>query len=403
MIWTALVVTVVLLGILGITVVNLFTFPRLAPSPEGNNPPQQTEKPLQISLLIPARNEAAVIRDTLTGLLKQTGATFEVLLLDDHSTDNTAALALEAARGDPRLRVLAGEPLPAGWGGKNWACHQLAAAATGEWLVFTDADVTWRPGALASLTAALARTQADLLTVWPTQVTITWAERLVVPLMALVILGYLPVLLVHHLGWPAFAAANGQCMAFRRRAYTTIGGHAAVAGRVLEDVTLARRVKAHGLRLRMIDAAGMLTCRMYHDWPSVRDGYAKNILAGYGSIIALLLATLFHWLIFLGPWLWLALGWTLPPLAWPTITGISITPPTWWVWPTWPLLLLLIGVFVRGASAAKTQQRIRDAAALPVSVLLMTIIAGRAVYWQIRYGGPRWKGRVIRSDQALIH
>jgi chlorobactene glucosyltransferase len=287
-----LFVTAALL-IMGLTAVsNLLFFPRLRRQPE---PPAAA--PL-VSLLVPARNEAAVIGGTVRGLLAQTYPNLELIVLDDHSTDETAVFAQTAAAGDARLTVLNGRSLPPGWLGKNWACQQLAEAAQGEVLIFTDADVGWQPDALPALLAQLDG--AAMATVWPTQETHTWGERLVVPLMALAILCYLPVLPVHYAPWPAFAAANGQCLALRRNAYTQIGGHAAVRGNIVEDVGLARLVKRAGLRLRMADGNRLIGCRMYADWPAVRDGFAKNILAGHGNSVPFLLAlsTLFHWLVF---------------------------------------------------------------------------------------------------------
>jgi chlorobactene glucosyltransferase len=364
-------------------ILNVLTFPRLRSPAQANIPVgAQPVTPLQraVSILIPMRDEAAVIGATVESLLAQTPGDFELLVLDDGSSDGSAAVARAAGAGDPRLQVIAGAGLSPGWLGKNWACHQLAARARGETLVFTDADVEWRPGALAALLDEMARGGADVQTVWPTQITVTWGERLVVPLMALVILGYLPVLGVHHLPHPAFAAANGQCLAFRRRAYDALGGHAAVRGVIVEDIALARRAKAAGLRLRMADGAGLIACRMYANWQAVRDGYAKNIIAGYGDSPAfLLLATLFHWLVFLAPWAWLAL---------PAFPG----------WPVLPAALVALGVGTRALTAAATRQRVGDALLMPVSALLMTRIAAQALLWRWRDGGARWKGRIIGQE-----
>ena len=201
--------------------------------------------------------------------------------------------------------------------------------------------------------------RADLLTVWPTQVTETWAERLVVPLMALVVGAYLPILFTHHTPWTAFAAANGQRLAVRRPSYDSLGGHERVRGEIVEDIRFARLTKRAGLRLRMAEGNGLVSCRMYDGWPQVRDGYAKNILAGYGNHVwALLLATAFHWLIFLMP-----LGW----LLWALISGGPILT---------PLLLVALGLLVRAITAYSSRQRPQDALLMPVSVLLMTMIAG---------------------------
>ncbi|MFQ3647257.1 MAG: glycosyltransferase, partial [Anaerolinea sp.] len=128
-----------------------------------------------VSILIPARNEAAVIGQTVAALTQQTYPHFELLILDDQSSDGTAEIA--RAAGDKRTRILTGRPLPSGWAGKNWACWQLAQEARGDLLLFTDADTRWEPEALAALLAHQEMTQADLLTAWPTQITHTWAER----------------------------------------------------------------------------------------------------------------------------------------------------------------------------------------------------------------------------------
>lgn len=376
MIVLATLVSLVLSGLLLIAVTNALTFPRLRP------PAELLASPPRVSVLIPARNEAANIARTVRALLAQTYPDLEVLVLDDHSDDGTGALAQAAANGDPRLRVAMGAPLPTGWAGKNWACHQLAKQATGEIFIFTDADVYWTPEAVAAVVAELQRTHAGLLTVWPTQITESWGERLVVPLIAFAVLAYLPITLAHRGPWPLAAAANGQCMAFRRTAYAKCGGHAAVRGEVVEDVLLAQQIKAVGLPLRMADGAGLLQTRMYQDWRNTLYGYAKNILAGHGkSVFLLFLSALFHLTLFVGPWLWLATGWL----------GMGSG------WPHWPLLLILLGVGIRALTAFATRQRLLDSVFMPISVLLMTCIAGQAVWWQWRYGGPRWKGRVIGS------
>lgn len=343
---------------------NCFALPRL----KGDGVPAGTRP--KLSILIPARNEAAIIGDTVRAILAQKEVNFELLLLDDHSEDNTAQESLLAANGDNRLTVLTGAALPAGWLGKNWACYQLAQAAKGEVLLFCDADVGFRPGSLAALLAHFQTSQADLLAVWPTQQTESWGERLVVPLIALAIVAYLPIVAVHYLPWAVFAAANGQCLLFRRPAYWAIGGHAGVGNQIVEDVALARRLKSSGRRLRLVDGNGRVTCRMYPNWPAVRDGFAKNILAGHAnSIPFLLLSTLFHWAIFVLPWLWAAGN------------------PFWW-------LVVAMGLGLRALSAQMTRQRFWDALWMPLSVLLMTCITGRALRWHFQ-GGPRWKGRTL--------
>jgi chlorobactene glucosyltransferase len=380
--------TLALAVIAAITTLNVFTFPRLdrtapeLPVAEGTAPPL-------VSVLIPARNEAAGIAESVRQHVSQDYPNFEVIILDDNSTDGTAAIAQAAARAAraraTRVRMVQGSPLPEGWSGKNWACHQLAEAATGEILVFTDADVIWTPNALTRLVAEMAYQRSDLQTVWPTQITESWTERLVVPLMAFVIVGYLPLLAVHHIPLPVFAAAMGQCLAFRREAYAATGGHAALRDEIIEDVVFAKRIKRAGLRLRVADGGGVIRCRMYRNWWEVRNGFGKNILAGHGdSIPFLLLSWAFHWLLWLAPWLWLA-------------AGVLVATPGW---PLWPLLLIVLGVGIRALTAAFSLQRVQDAIWMPVSTLLMAVIAGQSIWWRLRYGGPRWRGRTLTTRSA---
>jgi chlorobactene glucosyltransferase len=355
--------------IIGITIFsNLIFFPRLRVA--------QPEAHPFVSILIPARSEAGVIARTVEQALAQTFTNFELLVLDDDSSDGTGVLAKQAAGGDERFRLLHGEALPNRWLGKNWACHQLTQVARGDLLLFLDADVHLQPEALESLVGMFTREKAGLLTVWPTQITSNWGERLVVPLMGFAILGYLPVLPVHYTSWPVFAAANGQCLLFTRQAYQRVGGHAAVRENVVDDVALARRVKRAGLRMRMVDGNRLVSCRMYPGgWPEVRDGFAKNLLAGHGnSILFLLVSTIFHWLVFILPWVWWIFdgGW-------------------------FALALGLTGVLLRALSAAFTHQRILDALLMPLSVVLMTGIAFRSILWHYR-GNAVWKGRSIRGS-----
>jgi chlorobactene glucosyltransferase len=379
-----LFITAALIVISLITLSNLLLFPRLERAAAHGSTPEDAFP--RVSILIPARDEAEVIGETVARLLAQDYPDFEVVVLDDDSQDGTAMVARRAGSDSARLRIIAGEPLPEGWAGKNWACQQMAGIASGDYLIFTDADVQWKPDALRALMREALRTRADLLTVWPTQQAITWSERLCVPLMALVVIGYLPVIGAHHLPLAVFGAANGQCMIWRRGAYQALGGHWAVRDNVLEDVTLARMVKGRGYRLRMVDGNRLITCRMYTGWDEVRDGFAKNILQGYGGSAPLLaLATIFHLLIFVFPWLWLAFGWAFPALA---------------GWPLWPLALITLGLTIRAATAAFTRQRVIDALSLPLATLLMTRIALQSVWWQHTHGGPRWKGRVIRRNDG---
>ena len=221
-----------------------------------------------VSVMVPARNEALRISPCLRSLCAQDYPNYELLVLDDHSQDDTARVILDHGfswEKHSRRRLLDGQPLPEGWTGKSWACHQLASAAKGEYLVFTDADTVHDPAALGAFVGHAIDTGAGLLSAWPRQVTGTWSERAVIPLVYVLLLGALP----HYVLWRlqrrpdyarwtsrgvlgALGAANGQYMLFRRDVYEQIGGHAAVRDHLVEDVALGRQVAqrtAEGLRL----------------------------------------------------------------------------------------------------------------------------------------------------------
>ena len=347
---------------------NLLIFPKLKTEPTIKDAPL-------VSVLVPARNEAKVIARTVENLLKQTYTNYEIIILDDKSEDNTGEIALDTAQGDARLRVISGLDLPNGWMGKSWACHNLAQSAKGDILVFTDADVQWGEHALNSIIVEMQRSQVDMLTVWSTQITKTFAEQITVPLMGMVILGYLPTVMVHHSPFSLFAAANGQLMAWRKPVYDAIEGHKAVANNVLDDVTLARIAKKNGYRIRMIDGNNHIKTRMYDSWQNVRDGYAKNILAGYGSIPALLLGTVFHWLLFILPY-------ALLLIAEYRLFGV---------------ILIIAGLTLRIVSAIFTKQRAIDALWMPLTVILFTLISFRSIYWHYT-GKVTWKGRTLTKD-----
>jgi chlorobactene glucosyltransferase len=359
-----------------IAIVNTITFPRLKPhSQEGDSP--------FVSILIPARDESTNIQRSIKSILSSNYQNFELILLDDHSLDNTAKLALDASAGDPRFRLISSKALPQDWTGKNWACHQLSEVASGEIFVFTDADVFWKKDALSSSLWTKNHYKADLLTIFPTQITHTWAERLIVPMMMFIIIGYLPELLVRLCPWSVFSAANGQVLIFHRTAYEFIGGHAAVRDNVVEDLRLAWKTKHSGLRLVMALGENQIFSRMYHNWSEVRDGFAKNILAGHGGKpFFLWLSWIFHWSFFLLPFVSL-------------VFFIFLKTDRDWI--MLPIAMISIGILIRMLSAAVTRQRLIDAFTLPISVLLISAIASKSLYWYYKYGGPIWKRRSIQN------
>lgn len=338
--------------------VNLVAFPRLtrtpASAPEGG-----------VSLLVPARDEASTLIRTLPGFLDQ--PVTEVLLLDDGSRDGTAQVAAVAAARDPRLRVIHGAPRPVGWTGKTWACHQLAGAAAGTTLLFCDADVHLRPGAVAALGDQMRRQQADVFSVFARQVTGTLPERLLAPVLEDVLLCFLPHPLLRTERARSAATASGGLLAFRRSAYDRVGGFAAVRDELVEDVALARRTRRSGLRLGLALGGDLASTRMW-------QGYAEAV-ANLGRGV--------HGVVGRRPWLLVGAGaWHLAAY---TLPLLLVRRPRW----RW---LLVAGVVERLAVEAKTARRQwLDALLMPLTPPALLPVLARAARRE-----QRWKGRVYR-------
>jgi len=235
-----------------------------------------------VSVIVPARNEAANIDACLRSLVQSEGVDFEVIVVDDRSEDGTADLARAVAVGRARrVQVLAGAELPEGWLGKPWACAQGAAAAKGDLLLFTDADTRHGAALLARAVQGLEQDGADLLTVMGRQLLETFWERVVQPQIFLMMLFRYPRL--EHMAKDAHwrhGIANGQYMLFRRAAYDALGGHGSVRDEVAEDLALAQRVKRSGMQLRIRRAERDLATRMYRSLGQMVEGWSKNLVMG---------------------------------------------------------------------------------------------------------------------------
>jgi chlorobactene glucosyltransferase len=235
----------------------------------------------KVSILVPARNEEVNIAACLHSLLAQDYPDFEVIVIDDQSSDATPAILAQIAGAEPRLRVLNGSPPAEGWVGKNWACSWLAQQAQGDLLLFTDADTFHRPQTLRAIVTALIGEQADLLTGFPHQEMYTWGERLLVPFFTWAFYCFNPLAITYRLRLPALSDAVGQMMLFRRQAYQAIGGHEDIRASVIDDLTLARRIKAAGMRWRVAYIADLIQCRMYAGGWAAFHGFTKNLFAAF--------------------------------------------------------------------------------------------------------------------------
>ena len=352
---------------------------RRAPAPAGE---RAAAAPRQVSVLLPARNEAGRITPCLRALLGSDWPNLQILVLDDRSDDGTADVIRRVAGGDPRVKVLDGAPLPEGWLGKPWACAQLAAAAAGEVLVFIDADVVVAPGAITAL-VGLVDDGLDLACPYPRQLADGIVARLVQPLLQWSWLTFLPLRLAERPGHPSLTAANGQLMASTARSYAAAGGHAAVRAEVLEDLALARAYKRAGLRAGVADGSHLAACRMYTSAAEVVAGYTKSLWAAFGSPAGAFGAVgLLAWLYLYPP---VALATAVRRGAWRD-AGIAAVG-------------VAAGTAGRVVAALRTGGRATDAAAHPASVATLCWLIARSL-WGRRRGTLTWRGRPVVSDDG---
>jgi len=229
-----------------------------------------------VSVCVPARNEERDLGACLASLLRQDYPDFEVIVVDDQSTDGTAEVISSFAAGEKRLLALSGEALPEGWVGKTYALHRAFQKARGEYLLFTDADLVFEPGALRTAVYYARNRNLDLMTWMPATRFGSFWERVVQP----VVFGFIAALTRFK---KVNSAEHGSAMGFgaflffRRAAYEAIDGHRGVKGEILEDVCLARRIKKAGLRLWVADAKPMFSLRMYHSLGEIWAGWRKNV------------------------------------------------------------------------------------------------------------------------------
>ena len=257
---------------------------RPPPLPVGPLPP--------VSVLIPARNEARSIGPAVEAALASAGVELEVVVLDDHSEDGTADIVRAIGKRDGRVRVESAPPLPADWCGKQHACHVLAGLAAHPALVFVDADVRLAPDGLARCVAFLERSGADLVSGVPRQETGTFLERLLIPLIHFLLLGFLPLWLMRRSRRAGYAAGCGQLFAARRDAYQKAGGHAAIRASLHDGLTLPRAFRRAGLATDLFDATPVAACRMYRSAREVWFGLAKNAREGLAAPRLLVPSTL---------------------------------------------------------------------------------------------------------------
>ena len=238
-----------------------------------------------VSILIPVRNEQDNILELLNSIKKQDYTDYEVIILDDGSTDDTHKLCSDFAKANPQFSIVKGNDLPKEWLGKNYACYQLGALAKGSYLLFLDADEKIYDGLINSAIHRMQQNKLSLLSLFTNQVMPTAGEKMVVPLMHYILLNLLPLRLVFLVKNASVAAASGQFMLFNKVDYDANQWHLMVKNKVVEDIEIMRQVKLRNLNGEALLANGLISCRMYRGLTDSLNGFSKNFLAAFNYSI----------------------------------------------------------------------------------------------------------------------
>jgi len=353
--------------------VNIIYLVRLQPKVETIfNPPR-------VSICVPARNEERGVESCLQSLLDQDYPNFEVIAIDDNSSDTTGDIIQTLAKRNSKLKFLKGEDLPDDWLGKPFALHQASEVAHGEYLLFTDADTVFKPSALNTSVNVMRERELDLLTLMPKAEFGSFWERAVQP----VIFGFIASLTrFKNVNDPDHKSAMGfgAFLMFRRAAYLKIGGHKAGKADVLEDVFLAKRAKHAGLKLFVADAKKLFSIRMYFGFKEIWFGWEKNMFLAMRESVLRAIYNVFT-----------VLGFLFTPYI---VLAINIFEQNGWLW----IGASLLGVALVSAASYKTcdemgLQRI-NAIFFPFGALVMAAIMANSMFHTLVRKRTQWRGRV---------
>jgi len=236
-----------------------------------------------VSVLIPARNEAKNIGIILNDVCRQPYKNLEIIVFDDQSEDGTARIVEEIAKTDSRIQLVRSDNLPAGWLGKNFACHSLATQAKGDYLLFLDADVRIQGDIIRQVTGYAEKHKLGLLSLFPRQQMVSFGEKITVPVMNFILLTLLPLPFVLWSRFASLAAANGQFMLFNTQIYKSLNPHEYKRKHKVEDIAIARYFKHKRIPVACLTGDESIQCRMYRGFDEAVNGFSKNITAFFGN------------------------------------------------------------------------------------------------------------------------
>jgi chlorobactene glucosyltransferase len=342
-----------------------------------------------ISILVPARNEEANICVCLESLRQQDYPNFEILVLDDSSTDGTADIVARIAAEDSRVRLLRGQPLSPGWAGKTFACHQLAQEARGSWLLFTDADTVHAPAMLRRVLGVALVSRAALISGFPYQWTTSIWQKTAMPILFyFMLLCWMPFWWLQRSRCRMPSVAIGQFLFFSAKEYRSIGGHEAVKSRIVEDVWLGIEISRHKYRQLTLDLSSLVSCQMYREFGSMWDGITRWLYTVASlsavSLVGMIAVVL---LLFLAPFLWLAYGLLLaqPAFAWEVLVMLQVA-------------IVFLARFLAGRRFSQSKTSI---ILHPIGVAFLLLVSFCASYQYLTGAGVKWKGRVYDAGSQI--
>jgi chlorobactene glucosyltransferase len=363
---------------------NLFLNLRTLKRPRPDSPTPESA-PL-ISVMVPARDEEANIESCLRSLQAQDYPNFEILVIDDHSSDDTAAIVSRLAAQDSRIRFFQSEPLPEGWAGKPFACYQLAKQARGSWFLFVDADTIHAPHMLRSVLPLAVEARVGMLSGFPRQLANSLPQKIAIPVLYFVIMSWLPLWWLHRSGQPRPSLAIGQFLLFPREAYWKIGGHKAVKSRIIEDVWLGVEINRSGNRHIAVDLSPVFACNMYRDVGAMWDGFIRWLYS-VASLSRIFLALLIvaGYFFFLAPFYWLWRELFVAPTGWGAIIGFQV--------------LVIFGM--RWLVDSRFKEPLVSFILHPLGFSFLILTGLYAFSRQVVGAGVRWKDRLYSKESAI--
>lgn len=342
---------------------------------------------LPVSVLIPARNEESGIGAALDRLIESTHRRFEVLVLDDASEDATAQIVESKSERFHAIVLHRSKGLAPGWNGKQNACWQLAQLAQYDRLLFLDADVRLSPEALVRIVAEQEHREAPLVSGFPFQETGSFAEKLLIPMMHYILLGFLPIARMRDSTDPGFAAGCGQLFLAKKADYLQAGGHRAIAGSRHDGIKLPRAFRQAGLKTDLFDASDLATCRMYQNLQQVHQGLLKNATEGIANPKLIV------------PFTFLLVGGSVLPIClflWQLVRCLEGS--EWSGLPLATLIILGFAALISWLPRLLAQRRFRQsmlgALMHPWSVLWFVILQWTALLRQALRLKTAWRGRL---------